>query len=122
MIVGIVGTRYDRDPVGNAKVAKVVRYAVSLLGPQDIVLSGGAKSGADFWAKEEATRQLRQYLEAPPNWHGLKRLAGFARNGTIATVCTHLLAVWDGKSGGTLDTIKKAQALGKPVWVVLVDW
>jgi hypothetical protein len=49
------------------------------------------------------------------------RTAGFTSNTTIVRDSDVVIAFWDGKSTGTLDTIEKAKALGKPVGVVLPD-
>lgn len=116
MILGIVGSR-TFDPLVSKRCSDIVHYAVNLLGPQDIVMSGGAKHGADYFAKYWAQKLRRRYIEAPANpVLGVPGL--FARNTTIVMVSDKILSVWDGVSHGTLDTMTKANGAGCPLWVV----
>jgi hypothetical protein len=84
-----------------------------------LVVSGGAP-GVDSWAE-----QVAQTIGLPVCVHRADwekgRTAGFTRNTTIVRDSDVVIAFWDGKSTGTLDTIEKAKALGKPVGVVLPD-
>ncbi len=41
------------------------------------------------------------------------KAAGPRRNQLIVARCTDVIAFWDGKSPGTLDTIRKAMKAGK---------
>ena len=92
------------------------------------VISGGAKgvdSLAVKWANEHnlPTKVFNaewDNLEAVPcavrtNKQGYKynALAGHNRNAKIIQACNCILAIWDGESKGTLDSIKKAKELGK---------
>ncbi len=103
---------------------KVTEYINTLNKSEDIVISGGADSGADYWAKRICKDQRRPYIEAPAFWipnnnHGnVDKSAGPRRNTTIALACTELVAFWDGKSRGTADVVKKAQELGRPIKVI----
>lgn len=73
-----------------------------------VIVSGGAR-GADAHAKEYALRFGYHYVEVPANWGGvLKKQAGLARNSIIVDLADAVIAVWDGKSTGTKDTIDKA--------------
>jgi hypothetical protein len=44
--------------------------------------------------------------------------AAFFRNGLIVDDCTRLVAFWDGESRGTHNSIRLAEAAGKPVHIV----
>ena len=116
MIVAIVGSRCEGRAAD--RCSNIVKYAISVLPSGVIIMSGGAKTGADFWAKKWALEFRRQYIEAPANWGGLGLGAGFARNKTIVEVSDMILSVWDGKSRGTKDTMDIANAVGRPLWVV----
>lgn len=83
------------------------------------IVSGGAR-GADAHAKTVALRDGFHYVEVPAHWDGpLKKQAGMARNTVIVDLADRIIAVWDGKSKGTNDTIEKAKAVGKEPVVFL---
>jgi hypothetical protein len=85
------------------------------------VVSGGAKgvdSLAEQWSKENNLPDPIIFL---PDWKKYKRAAGFVRNKDIVDAADQVFAFWDGKSQGTLDSIKHAIKTGKPVSVWLVD-
>lgn len=121
-VVAVVGSRpanHSDDLVIKQKVINVMTH----LTRRDYVVSGGCRTGADYWAKKACIASDIPYIEVPANWRpgdGAKYdpLAGLRRNTVIADLCTHCIAIWDGKSRGTLDTMTKVQALGKPLWVV----
>lgn len=80
------------------------------------VISGGAR-GAD--AHGEA---LAVYLDVPcerypADWDKHGRRAGLIRNAEMAKIADALLAVWDGKSRGTLHMINQARKRGLRVHV-----
>lgn len=50
----------------------------------------------------------------------LDRSAGMKRNAKMAAYADALVAIWDGKSGGTKDMIERMTALGKPVFTYVV--
>lgn len=75
----------------------------------DTILGSGQLSGASYWAKVLSLKNGFQYLEATVRTGYIK---------TIAQHCTHMVAVWDGKSVGTRQAIDAAMFLGKPVWIV----
>jgi hypothetical protein len=80
----------------------------------DVVVSGGA-AGADSLGERWALARGREARIYRPDWKR-GRGAGFERNSVIAEDCDALVAFWDGRSRGTLDTLKKAH--GKPRLVV----
>jgi predicted Rossmann fold nucleotide-binding protein DprA/Smf involved in DNA uptake len=90
-----------------------------LMPEHHIIVSGGAR-GADAHAKTIAFRDGFHYIEVPAHWDGpLKKGAGFARNSAIVDLADRIIAVWDGKSKGTLDTMNKAKEAGKDPVVFL---
>lgn len=116
--IAVVGSR----TVGRDNLCTIGRVCVELFGRlnkhTDTILSGGCGSGADYWAKALSGKGGFQYLEAPALWQAHGKAAGPLRNKTIAQHCTHMVAVWDGKSAGTKQAIDAAMFLGKPVWIV----
>ena len=126
-IVAIVGTRTTGVDNSQTCMLKVGSILACLDPKTDVILSGGAKSGADHWARKLAFRKGFRYIEAPADWYpenltGMSNIvdksAGLKRNTTIAIVCTHCVAVWDGISGGTKDMISKVNNMGKPLWIL----
>lgn len=93
-----------------------VRTVVVSLPEGSMVITGGAP-GVDRVAESTAARYhipLYVFLAA---WDVQGRAAGPARNTKIVEASDELIAFWDGKSRGTLDSIRKARARGIPVKV-----
>jgi hypothetical protein len=80
------------------------------------VVCGGA-IGVDLlgkkWAKINKVR-VKTFL---PNWDKYGERAGFIRNRKVAKYSDALIAVWDGKSGGTKDMIECMEIVGKKVFI-----
>lgn len=76
------------------------------------VICGGAR-GADSlgekWAKDNGIPVKYFY----PDWDGLGKYAGHARNKEMAKYGDYLVAFWDKKSAGTQNMIMTMQQLGK---------
>ena len=87
------------------------------------VITGGAR-GIDtlaFQAAEAAGIRNLRYLPDREKFRGKTILKAFqARNEQIVDACDVLLAVWDGKSRGTKNTLSYAGKTGKPVYVIAV--
>lgn len=81
------------------------------------VISGGA-AGADSlgarWAAEQGIR-LTEYL---PDWAAHGRKAGFLRNEDIVKAADTVLALWDGTSKGTANSLAIAKRLKKPTIII----
>jgi len=88
------------------------------LSPLDItlVVSGGAM-GADTLGERYARENGIPTKIFKPDWTK-GRGAGFLRNTDIINEADTVVAFWDGKSRGTLDSIKKAEKQGKKVLIV----
>lgn len=81
------------------------------------IVSGGA-IGADTLAERFAVEHQLQMIIFKPDYAKHGRAAPFIRNTDIIEASDAVIAFWDGKSTGTLDSIKKARKLGKPVTIV----
>jgi len=120
--VGIVGSR-SRDSHKDKRLIRTVLRRQLELGKELHLVSGGCYKGADRFA-EELSRELNLGISIHrpnfddisgeiPKWIYASR--AFARNTLIAEECDILIATWDGKSGGTADTISKVEKLGKRI-------
>jgi hypothetical protein len=112
--VSVVGSR-------NASLADVENAMKSVkLNPKYHAIVSGGAGGADTHAKTIALRDGFHYVEVPANWDGpLKKQAGIARNTILVDIADAVIAVWDGKSKGTKDTIDKAEDAGVKIEVFL---
>lgn len=114
MKYGIAGSRTRND-------AETVTTFVSTLAPDDVVISGGCV-GVDTWAEIAAKRRgLKTIIflpEKPPKRaprHEWTK-AFYARNLKIAEACDVLVAfVSPDRKGGTENTIRHAEKLGKKI-------
>lgn len=120
---------------------ELVEEAVERLELSDIVVSGGAR-GVDRTAEEAAHRYgidvvsfrpvqvlgawriSRQLWDAVtgkmegvvlPEVYGSFAAAAYVRNGYIVELSETMHIFWDGRSKGTKDTLRKAQAVPLPV-------
>lgn len=86
-----------------------------------MIVSGGA-AGADTLAQEWAKDRGFPCVIYYARWRDLEgnydKGAGFRRNGQIIRQADKVLAIWDGVSGGTLNSMSIAEKLGKPITVV----
>lgn len=83
------------------------------------VVSGGAigvDSLGELWAKAENI----PVTVRKPNYLLFGRVAPLVRNGEMANESEALIALWDGKSRGTQDMIKKANSQGLKVHIHMV--
>lgn len=81
------------------------------------IVSGGAR-GADTLAEQFAREHNLQMIVFKPDYVTHGRAAAFIRNSAIIEASDAVIAFWDGSSTGTLDSIKKARKMGKPVNVI----
>ena len=85
------------------------------------VITGGAK-GIDmlaFRTAESIGIRNRQFLPDRKKFPGKMVLKAFQeRNRQIVDSCDVLLAVWDGKSHGTKNTLAYAQRVNKPAFLI----
>ena len=74
----------------------------------DVVISGCAR-GADKLGEIWADRNGIMVMRYPADWNRLGKRAGFIRNIQMAKVSDALIALWDGKTTGTMHMIKTAK-------------
>lgn len=99
--------------------AAVLAY-VSRLPSECMLVSGGAV-GVDSWARR-ANRSHRPFVELAPAWNGPSgSAAGLERNAWIVALASSVVVFWDGRSRGSADTIRTAQAAGKLSAVYVYD-
>lgn len=94
----------------------VSEYIESLSHDEHVVASGCAR-GVDQHAVREARNLGIHVIEIPALWEFYGPMAGYARNGILVDFCDSIVAFWDGESRGTLNTIQRAQSIGKPLTV-----
>ena len=102
-----------------------VRHAMQVFrencgqGPFVRVVSGcarGVDKLGERWARENGVT-VKHFEVSSLEWVAAPRTAGHRRNGRMAEYATHLVAIWDGKSGGTADMVRKAKLRGLCVLV-----
>ncbi len=121
--VGVVGSRRrtsekDKDVLRQILLRRIQK------GDNIHLVSGGCELGADSWAEALAvelglgiTIHYPDESKLPPNPDYYDRVRMYyARNGLIARDCNILLAfVAPDRKGGTENTIKQAEKLGKTI-------
>ncbi len=80
------------------------------------VVSGGAR-GVDRLAAQFAKLHNLPVTEHLPDYDAFGRIAPLVRNRTIVDDADFIVAVWDGKSRGTLNTIDYTLECNKPLVV-----
>lgn len=83
--------------------------------PLSHVISGGAK-GVDIIGERWAKINDIEIIQIKPDWSKGKS-AGLQRNSDLVDMCDVGLVVWDGRSRGSMDTVKKLVKSKKPFWV-----
>jgi hypothetical protein len=118
MHIGIVGSReFPSRKVFREVLDREVKS-------DDIIVTGynctcERPKGPDEWAYEYARlRDMPEPLLFPAQWKKYGRGAGFMRNTDIVNHSNRVIAFWDRKSKGTIDTVKKAIKAKKPVLVI----
>lgn len=114
--IGIVGSRRRKDK-------QSVTDLVNRLSLNNIVISGGCR-GVDTWAEEAAVSRGMRVMVFKPDlsgcvykWQYTERY--YERNQKIAEECDILIAfVSPDRKGGTENTIKAAQRLGKEIVIL----
>lgn len=81
------------------------------------IISGGA-AGADALAERYATENGIKMTIIKADWGKHGKAAGPIRNKLIVEACEQMVAMWDGQSKGTKNSIDNAKAHGKPTKIV----
>lgn len=82
------------------------------------VISGGAM-GVDKMAERYAKEKNLPLTIIRPDWRKGKE-AGPMRNQQIVEAADQVIAIWDGQSKGTADTIRRARKAGKPIKIAQI--
>lgn len=114
MKIGIVGGRDFKDYkfLKNYLQQFIVENEVNL----SSVISGGAV-GTDTLAEKFAAEMEVEIIIFKPDFAKYGRAATLVRNTQIIECSDTIFAFWDGKSKGTLDSIKKAKIHGKKLLI-----
>jgi len=123
-ILAVIGSR-TQDKDSHNRVKGLVNHLFKGLDQHSLVISGGAITGADYWAKALCNQNKIPYIEAVAFWNatgswgaGYDKTAGHFRNRIIVRLCTRMVAFWDQRSPGTGGAIKYARMIGKPVEII----
>ncbi len=114
MRVGVIGSRSITDY--NA----IKQVLDTIVQDGDEVISGGA-NGVDTLAEQYAIDMGYEYTIYKPEWEKYGKIAGLIRNRLIVEDSDYIVAFWDGKSKGTMDTIRKAEAANKQVMKFIIS-
>lgn len=120
--IAVIGSRTFND-------YDLLRVTIlSKFSPRDIreIVSGGAR-GADKLGERFAQEFGLKTNIFLPDWEKYGKQAGFIRNTDIIKNSDIVLAFWDEKSTGTLDSINTAKKLNIPVIIIpfnrpIMDW
>lgn len=115
--IAVIGSRGFSD---YSFFREKLEYLIQNIKGEIEFVSGGCKSGGDALISqycEENNLKLTEYL---PDWDTHGKKAGFLRNQLIVDDATHLIAFWDGKSKGTLSSIKMAEKKGIPIKIIRI--
>lgn len=103
MKLAIIGSRTitDKNLVFDLIANEITKYHITKI-------VSGVANGPDKIGIEYARENNIPYEEFLPDWEQYGKSAGFIRNQTIIDNADIILAIWDGTSKGTLDSINKA--------------
>jgi hypothetical protein len=111
--VAVVGSRTFNNHKRIFSVLDSVRKRLSEL----VIVSGACPSGPDYWAERWARKHGVEMRLFPADW-SKGRGAGLARNQKIVDAADRVIAFWDGQSSGSLNSIEKTLAAGKPLFLL----
>ena len=83
-----------------------------------LIISGGGV-GINAIAEDYADRHRISKLVLRPNYKQLGSVAPLQRNDEMVELADRVIAVWDGASKGTKDTIDRAKERKKPLTVIV---
>lgn len=84
------------------------------------IISGGAR-GVDTLAEDYARRHRLPFVCFLPDYERLGRCAPLVRNRQIVDISDMVIALWDGKSRGTIYTASYAKKTGKKVLLYKIE-
>lgn len=114
----IAGSR--TAPENNQELFLKVTAILNQLGFEDVeIVSGGAK-GADKFGENFAKEMLLPIKQFKPDWDKFGKSAGMIRNKQMAEYATHLILIWDGKSKGSANMLKRAQEKELEIFEIII--
>lgn len=111
MRIAVVGSRKWTD------LARVRKLVMEL--PKGTVIISGGAQGVDQAAEKAARAAGLTSHVITPDYPTFGRVAPLHRNRKIIEAAEHVVAFWDGLSGGTANALAWAATLGRPVTVHL---
>lgn len=115
-VIGVVGSR-RRNSEADFKLLQDLLNRIWREG--DTFVSGGCSRGADRFIEIMASDSQVPITIHRADWKTYGKVAGFMRNTLIAQDCDILVAmVAEDRTGGTEDTLRKAESMGKEVILV----
>lgn len=109
----IAGTRdFNNYPL----LCEYADYKLSKVNEEIEIVSGHAR-GADMLVERYAQERCYKLTVFPAEWEKYGKSAGPRRNKEMAKYANALIALWDGKSKGTLNMIETAEEKGLKVGV-----
>ena len=109
--LGVVGSRSIRD---QGYVWSCIEEVIRLVGEKPRCIVSGGAIGVDGYAAQYAKEHEIFLIEHYPDYRKHGSSAPFIRNEKIVKDSAVLVAVWDGESNGTLNSINIAKKLGIP--------
>lgn len=116
MKVAIVGSRSLENKPSAVRDA-IERAPWMIPEYSDLIIVSGGASGVDTFAEQFAKDRMYDTIIIEPEWQKYGPAAGPKRNTKIVEEADAVVAIWDGKSNGTKDTIDKALAQGVSLYV-----
>lgn len=113
--IAIVGSR-------SFKHLELVKHFVAELPDGVVIISGGAEGVVTVAVEATRARGLPEPIVVRPDYDKYQlKVAPHVRNGEIAKMCAHMVAFWDGASGGTASVIEKAKRLGCSIKIIICE-
>ena len=124
MNICIAGSRNINNPIVIQEAILKGLLKISLLtnvsfDKKNVVFVVGGAKGVDIIAEEIVKKDFKT-IKIIPDWQTYGKRAGFFRNTEMIKISDGLIAIWDGQSKGTKDTINKAQEKQIPIAVQIM--
>lgn len=117
--IGIVGSRRRANFADRILLEQTF---LKIYKKGDRIVSGGCKTGADYFAEGIARKYNIPIIIHRAEWEQYGDSAGHIRNTLIAEECDILIAmVARDRTGGTEDTVRKTLRLNKIILLILHD-
>jgi predicted Rossmann fold nucleotide-binding protein DprA/Smf involved in DNA uptake len=108
--VAIIGSR-EISP----ERQRIVEEIIKGLPNGTIIITGDEMYGVDSYAMKVGTDMGFVVMRSYAPWMKIGKSAGAYRNNAIASMCTCMFVIWDGKNAEIRSTIEIARKMGKHV-------